>query len=261
MEVHHRSGHDPQPASVEGATWLPPGRLDSLNDIPQRGEISQTLDRGLHALELVAASPNGSTINEIATALNLNRTVVYRLLTTLAKHRLISRDEEGRYWPATGILDFAKLLVPRLRQVATPHLRQLAITTGATAHLTIADGEEAVAVAVFEPRSSIHVAYRVGSRHPLRVGAAGIAILAARPPAKNDSDAVRDARRRGYAATAGELQTGAVGVAAPIPGADRAEEASIGLVALSGLAVEEAAVQIVATAEAVADGLRLLEPL
>ena len=66
-----------------------------------------------------------------------------------------------------------------LRDLAVPVLRALAESVGCTAHLTVADGEEALALAVVEPSwTDFHVAYRVGSRHPLNRGAAGKAILA-----------------------------------------------------------------------------------
>jgi DNA-binding IclR family transcriptional regulator len=63
------------------------------------------------------------------------------------------------------------------------------------------------------------------------VGADGIAILAGRPPAADDTDDVRMARRRGYAVTVGAIQPGAVGVAAPIRLSDWAT-ASVGVVRL-----------------------------
>jgi DNA-binding IclR family transcriptional regulator len=67
----------------------------------------------------------------------------------------------------------------------------------------------------------MHVGYRVGSRHPLDSGAAGQAILLGR----------RRERGPGFVVTEGELQEGAVGVAAPILGVVGLE-ASVGLVAI-----------------------------
>ena len=57
-------------------------------------------------------------------------------------------------------------------------LRRLAEQVGCTAHLTVAEGDEALALAVIEPSwTDFHVSYRVGARHPLNRGAAGKAIL------------------------------------------------------------------------------------
>jgi DNA-binding IclR family transcriptional regulator len=87
----------------------------------------------------------------------------------------------------------------------------------------VVDGGEALALSVVEPSwTQFHVAYRSGSRHPLERGAAGLAILAGR---RGDFAPV---------ATTGELQPGAYGVAAAVPGVDGLE-ASVGVVALAPL--------------------------
>ena len=73
--------------------------------------------------------------------------------------------------------------------------------SGCTAHLTIADGDEALALAVIEPSwTDFHVSYRVGARHPLDRGAAGRAILAAprarRPAVRRDDGRAAAGRPR-----------------------------------------------------------------
>ena len=60
------------------------------------GETSQTLDRGLRVLELLADSPAGRTVADLAAELDVGRAVVYRLVATLEEHRLASRDADGR---------------------------------------------------------------------------------------------------------------------------------------------------------------------
>ena len=103
-----------------------------------------------------------------------------------------------------------------------PVLRSLAESIGSTAHLTVADGDEALALAVVEPTwTDFHVSYRVGARHALSQGAAGKAI------------ALLDAAEPAYAVTSGELQTGARGLAAPVRGVDGLR-ASVGVVTLDG---------------------------
>jgi DNA-binding IclR family transcriptional regulator len=103
----------------------------------------------------------------------------------------------------------------------------------------------------------LRISYRVGSRHPLSLGAAGIAILAGRPEADGDSEAVREARRLGYSVTRGQLQRGAVGVACPLHGKGRRAsfEASIGVVALDDLDVARAADAVRACARKIADAI------
>lgn len=187
-------------------------------------EISQTLDRGLQLLTLLADAPAGLTVTEAAAALEVNRTVVYRLAETLERRGLAQRGGPGgRISIGFGAIALGASVHPMVRQVATPVLRSLAEDVGATAHLTIAEGQESLAVAVVEPSwTDLHVAYRIGSRHPLTVGAAGRAIIGGR------------AGDPGHVSSSGELQAGASGVAAPVLEV-AGVEASVGVVALGEL--------------------------
>ncbi len=111
-------------------------------------------------------------------------------------------------------------------------------------------------ILVAEPDEGLlRVGYRVGSRHPLTLGAAGIAILAGRPPQPNDSEAVRQARVDGYSLTRGQLQRGAVGVASPVttPQLRPGVEACVGVVAMDDLDTERAIREVKAHARRLAD--------
>ena len=90
--------------------------------------------------------------------------------------------------------------------------------------------------------TAFHVAYRTGSRHPLERGR------------RRAGHPRRPARRRPPVATAGELQPGAYGVAAPVLGVEGLE-ASVGVVALAPLDVDVVGPQVLATAPAVVQAL------
>lgn len=220
------------------------GRTLAVVGTPARSaETAQTLDRGLRLLRLVADSPGGLTVTTAAGQLGVGRAAIYRLAATLIEHGMIRRDSASRLRLGTGLLYLARRAQPLLADAALPALRRLAEQAGATAHLTVADGPEGVALAVVEPSwTAFHVAYRTGSRHPLKRGAAGRAILAGRVGAA------------GPVASSGELQPGAYGVAVPVLGV-AGLEASVGVVALTSLDVTAIGPQVRATAEAVAQAL------
>ena len=111
-------------------------------------ETSQTLDRGLRVLKLLADTDHGLTVTELSHKLGVNRTVVYRLLATLEQHALVRRDLGGRARVGLGVLRLGRQVHPLVREAAMPALRSLAEDIGATAHLTLVDGSEALAVAV-----------------------------------------------------------------------------------------------------------------
>ncbi len=204
-------------------------------------ETSQTLDRGLRVLDVLAGTPAGLSVTELAALLQVNRTIVHRLVSTLEQHALVRRDGRGRLHVGLGVLHLASAVQPVLRDLAGPVLRDLAEQVGCTAHLTIADGDDALALAVVEPSwTDLHVSYRVGTRHPLHRGAAGRAILLGREPAGP-----------GWAETSGELQAGARGLAAPVPGVPGLE-ASVGIVTLGDLDARLVGPVVAAAAAAVA---------
>ncbi|ADU47836.1 IclR family transcriptional regulator [Intrasporangium calvum] len=203
-------------------------------DHPPRGtrapETSKTLDRGIRLLEVLARPDlgGGLTITELAAQLDVGRPVVYRLVTALEAHHLVARRPNGRVRLGLGVSRLAAAVRPLVRSEARPILQELADAVGATAHLTVAEADEALALVVVEPTwTDFHVAYRAGTRHPLHLGAAGRAILAGR---SGSSELV---------ISGGEIQPGAHGLAIPVLAAatdagepERVVDASVGVVAL-----------------------------
>ena len=96
-----------------------------------------------------------------------------------------------------------------MRAAAVPSLRRVAEQVNATAHLTLVDGAEALAVAVVEPsRSDLHVAFRVGARTPLDRGVAGRAAIATRASGRP--------LEPGWVISGGDPAHGGYAVAAPL---------------------------------------------
>ncbi|GAA1226936.1 helix-turn-helix domain-containing protein [Prauserella halophila] len=207
----------------------------------------QTLDRGLRALDVISQEPSGLSVAELARRLEVHRAICYRIVSTLEEHQLIAKTDDGKLRLAVGVSVLAARFEPQLHHDIRPLLRELANETQATAFLSAAEGADCVALQVAEPDAQLlTVGYRVGSRHPLSKGAAGIAILAARPEQPGDDAAVVRARHDGYSLTRGELERGAVGVAAGVrvPEGRQAlghAERSVGVVAIEGLDTDRAA--------------------
>jgi DNA-binding IclR family transcriptional regulator len=206
-------------------------------------EGSLTLSRGLALLQAVAdAGGEAATISELAVAIGASRAAVYRLLVPLSERGLVWRDG-NKVRLGVGLLRLADQVLPQLRQAAHPVLRELADNVGATAHLSVAQGNQAQAVAVVEPSwTNFHVAYRVGSRHPLTAGAAGKALS-------------MRASEQGWISSTGEPQAGAFGVAAPVRGV-QGLRASVGVLSLEPLNPEEVGPRVLAAAAALTAVLR-----
>lgn len=214
----------------------------------------QTLDRGLRALDIVARTPAGITVADLARELDVHRAICYRIVATLEAHGLVARSDDGHVRLGVGAAVLAARFEPQLARDVQPVLQRLADDTGATAFVSAAQGDHCVVLMVAEPEGTLlKVGYRVGSRHPLNRGAAGVAILAMRPERPDDSDDVRQARRDGFSLTRGQLEHGAVGIASGIALPDSTGlERSVGVVAIDGLDTDRAANAVMGTARELA---------
>ena len=67
-------------------------------------EASQTFDRGLQLLELLATADDALSVTDLAETLGVSRPVVYRLLATLEDHGLAVADDAGAIEPASAWL-------------------------------------------------------------------------------------------------------------------------------------------------------------
>lgn len=217
---------------------------------------SKTLDNGVRVLQALARHPGGLSMSELARAVSVHRTGVYRLLGTLSRHGLVAQNTDGRYRLGLALIELSGAVRPDVRAVAQAPLRELAEETGATAFLSLLDGHDVVSALVVEPlHADAHVAYRVGTRHPATLGSAGLAILSVRTAQPAERAEVAEARQRGYSVSQGELQRGAWGLAAPVRPRTGQTEASVGVVALQPLDEQQVAGLVLDAAQVIASHL------
>jgi DNA-binding IclR family transcriptional regulator len=204
--------------------------LGALEPVKGR-EGNQTLARGLRVLLAIADSKHGLSVQQVAELLGVHRSIAYRLLQTLADFGLAARGLDGVYIPGARLATLAEAYLPSLRDVARAVMQSLADRLQSTVSLFVEQGDEAVAISLVEPTTATHhIAFRPGMRTPLTVGAAGYAILASGPRIAGEPKAVALARKRGYARSHGEVEPGAYGVAAWIPGDEVGARACLNLI-------------------------------
>ena len=139
---------------------------------------SQTLSRGLTILEILAER-DGLTIDEIAEALEVHRSVAYRLLRTLEHHHLVIRDAAGRCALGPQLTVLAAGVNRDLQAAASAEVNALAHQLELTCFFGQLDGADFVTLVSAAPRlAGATLAQRPGSRHPITVGAPSKAILA-----------------------------------------------------------------------------------
>ena len=212
-------------------------------------EMSQTLDRGLEVLDVLARYPAGLSVTELSGELNVSRTIVYRLVVTLEQRGFVRRTQDGRCRLGIACVTLARQIQPVLRDAALPVLRRLADQIGATAHLSIIDGTESQAVAVAEPsrtEAMLKPARPVG-RVVVERGVAGRAAVATRTSNRN--------MRPGWVVSGGSATQGGYAVAAPVLGVEGLE-ASVGILSPVELDTGLAGPQVVQAATDIARILR-----
>ncbi len=203
---------------------------------------SQTLDRGIRVLEHLAVTREPQSIATVAAAVGVHRSIAYRLLRTLEAHRLVERDAEGSYGVGLGVVGLSRSVRRTLQAAATPELARLVQELGMTAFLVVRDGDEAVTVNAVEPRDSpAHVAFRPGNRHPVQLGATGLALLIPEAPDTADRPVLRAARERGWVSSLGEVIPGMRSVAAPVRRPDGSTAGALAVIFVDA-AVDDASI-------------------
>lgn len=203
------------------------------------GRNVQSLERGLLVLEaLVNESPKGVT--EIATSLELDKTIVHRLLSTLQSMGYVQQDANRKYTTGIKLHRIGAKLLSGLdvRELALPYMHELTEFTTGVAHLAKMVEERAVYVEKVQHPSLNIKATDVGGEAPGYCSAAGKVLWAYLPPIElnemlmsvsfrqhtmntiNDLQALQrhlaEVRDAGFAVDNEEHRLGLIGVGAPI---------------------------------------------
>jgi IclR family acetate operon transcriptional repressor len=144
------------------------------------GNSVQALDKALTILEHLATIDGDVDLASLAGALNLPKTTLLRLLTTLKRRSFVQQDEQSRRFRLGWALVHLGKAATRacdLVAIARPHLETLARQTGETANLVLPDGERVVYIDQVVSRSIIRGVTSVGSRLGLHCTAAGKVLL------------------------------------------------------------------------------------
>lgn len=186
---------------------------------------SQTLDRGLRALELLAEAPGPLSIAALAESLGVHRSSAYRVLRTLEDHRFVLRDEAGLIKLGPRMAALGRGAASSLQQAALPELSELAHAFGFTTFIAMLDVDEAITLLSIEPNHGhANVAQRPGAKHPISRGAPGYAIESSLNAREHQalfhgaplSEPAKSARALGYALSQDEVIQGLTSVAVPL---------------------------------------------
>lgn len=202
---------------------------------------SNALVRGLEILRMFSAEQPTLSLLEIANKLGVNRTVPFRLLSTLQNFGYIHKDEQTKRYqlaPKVMELGFAYLSAMQLPEIAQPYLERLRDEVGASVYLSVLDGHEIVYIGHARIVGFKGIFVNTGMRFPAHATANGKLLLAYQPKeelgkllqgkelkaftelTKVEKSELMDQlaviRNQGYAYTDGEFQQGVRSLAVPV---------------------------------------------
>ena len=148
-------------------------------------EGSQTLARGLAALEIIGGAPAPISVTALSQRLKIHRSMGYRLVKTLEQCGFVERDADGGLLLGTKLASLARRVAKDLLSAAAPELATLAEALEMTAFLVAYDGESAVTLSSVEPKNlETTLGKKPGSKHAIGQGAPGKVIRSQLDPNK-----------------------------------------------------------------------------
>ncbi|UVO12657.1 IclR family transcriptional regulator [Mycobacterium sp. SVM_VP21] len=181
------------------------------------------LDKALAVLHSIAESPCG--LAELCDRTGLPRATAHRLAAGLETHRLLGRDNEGRWQIGPAVSELAAHADDPLRAAGATVLPRLREITGESVQLYRREGSERVCVAALEPPAGLRDTVPVGARLPMTAGSGAKVLLAysdaavqeeVLAEAKFTSRTLAEMRRRGWAQSVAEREPGVASVSAPV---------------------------------------------
>jgi len=231
------------------------GPLYNAQDMKEENTVIQSVDRALLLLEYITSHPEEKlTLTELAEVMNLDKSSVFRILTTLFRHGLV-RQEEGKkvYRPGFGIFGLASSLYEQMKLpvVVSPFLREIARKTCENAHLAVRSGTQAVFIDREQGTNRILTNTNIGDMEELYCTAVGKCLICDYSPEGldilfngrtlerftdrtiTDLDALRaelqDVKTKGYAVDMEEFEPRVVCLACPIKNYQGKIVAAIGI--------------------------------
>ena len=235
------------------------------------------LDRGLRILQLFTRETRRLSLTDIARALDLSRSSVFRLIFTLERGGYLARVGERHYQLGTGVLrlGFAVLAQQDVAEVSRPLLEVLRDRVGASSHLGVLEGREVLYLVRIPSHQSVISNISVGSRLPAHATTMGRLLLASLDPdalealypaadMPNLPAQIAADRARGYVAVESAYERGLVSVAAPVLDRNRRVIAAINVSSPAFLlslrdAERDVVPHVVATAHALSCSMGLVE--
>jgi len=148
----------------------------------QETGLTLTVKKAMDILDCLGETGDPLSASEISRKLDMSRSTVYRLLTTLATGGYVSQDPTNpeKYRLGFKIPELASSLLNsiQLRQQALPFLRELRDIANETIHLVVMDRDKVTYIEKVECSQAVRMHSAIGRRGFVHCTAVGKAMLA-----------------------------------------------------------------------------------
>ncbi|MCH9816375.1 MAG: IclR family transcriptional regulator [Actinomycetia bacterium] len=173
-------------------------------------------------LLLSALEPGPMSLADLAADTQIPRPTAHRLLVALESHRLVSRNEVGRFQIGGRVAELAA--TDQLRTFGQPALDRLRDATVESAQLFRRMGQQRICIAVADRTSGLRDTVPLGAALPMTAGSAAQVLAAFGPTSQQLPDAVFDqatlnrVRELGWAQSVAEREPGVASLSVPVMG-------------------------------------------
>ncbi len=181
------------------------------------------LDKAVGVLHAIAESPCG--LADLCERTGLPRATAHRLAAGLETHRLLGRDAAGRWVLGPALSELSAGVDDPLLAASAPVLAQLREITGESVQLYRREGTDRVCIAALEPPAGLRDTVPVGARLPMTAGSGAKVLLAFGDSATAQlvlasavftERTLAEVRRRGWAQSVAERESGVASVSVPV---------------------------------------------
>jgi IclR family acetate operon transcriptional repressor len=154
-----------------------------------KSQTHQSLERGLHVIEVISAIGSSATLAEIARKTGLPRSTTFHLLRALVEFGYLLQDNDVRaYTLAPKLFQITRCTWTKeqLADISMPYLDELSRRTAEGASLAILRDGVVTVVAKRDPSGPVRVVQEVGATRPIYCTAVGKALAAWLPERELD---------------------------------------------------------------------------
>ncbi|MEN8905727.1 MAG: IclR family transcriptional regulator [Clostridiales bacterium] len=144
---------------------------------------TQVLDRTFDILEIIAGEKNGLSLSDITNSMNLSKSTVHRILSTLCNRGFTEKTFDKKYKLGLKMLEFSSTYLNdiELKIEARSFIWDLTKKMGMPVHLAIRENMDVVYIDKVDVKNNIRIYSQIGKRVPVYCTALGKTLLGDMP--------------------------------------------------------------------------------